>query len=116
VIVVEKLSKRKSRIYKAWRDAVIERDGCCQYFGCGETKRLQAHHIKTFRNNPEARFSLSNGITYCKKHHQLVEGRGGEESERIHNPLQYIKPKGHNEHQLRTVWEDNSSPERKRLF
>lgn len=101
--------ERKTVIYKVWRNAVLERDGyVCQYPGCSCKKDLQVHHIMPFRKKPEARFSLSNGITYCKKHHELVEKiskRGGKD-ERILNPLQYNEQKRYNKHKPQFVWKN----------
>ncbi len=51
--------------YKEWRRAIFERDGyTCQ--ACGEKGgKLRAHHIKKYRNYPELRIILTNGITIC---------------------------------------------------
>lgn len=60
--------------YKAWRLKIKQRDGFrCQWPGCKETKRLHAHHIRRWNDNPILRFSESNGITLCKKHHDLIK-------------------------------------------
>lgn len=111
--------ERKTTIYRVWRKAVLERDGyVCQYPGCFSKKNLQVHHIRPFRNNPEARFSLSNGITYCKKHHELVEKiskRGGMD-ERIFSPLQHNEQKRYNQHKPRAIWENYRYSKRRKLF
>lgn len=59
-----------SREYKAWRKAVFDRDSyTCQI--CGDTKggNLNAHHIKPYKNYPELRYEVSNGITLCEQCH-----------------------------------------------
>jgi len=61
--------------YKAWRLAVYERDHwTCQDCGkhCGR-KDIVAHHIKSFKDYPELRYEVSNGITLCRKCHLNVE-------------------------------------------
>jgi len=54
---------RKSKEYRHWRNAVLERDGFrCQK--CHKSnRRLDAHHIFSFTLFPELRFDVSNGIT-----------------------------------------------------
>ncbi len=61
--------------YKAWRKAVLDRDGYrCRE--CGTTDRpLQAHHIKAFALYPEHRFEVQNGITLCVDCHSETHGR-----------------------------------------
>jgi len=61
---------RRTPEYRAWRLAVLERDGyACQH--CGKIgNKLHAHHIKTFKMNPESRYDVDNGITLCKQCHE----------------------------------------------
>lgn len=47
--------------------AVRERDKSCVI--CGQTNRLQAHHILEKKYYPEFRTDEMNGITLCAKHH-----------------------------------------------
>lgn len=60
---------RNSVKYKSWRTAVFERDNyTCR--GCGQKGVfLEAHHIKSFSDYPNARFLVDNGITYCQSCH-----------------------------------------------
>jgi len=61
--------------YKKWRLDVFKRDGFkCQYPGGGCTKRLHAHHIRRWAEHHAIRFNVLNGITLCKKHHDMVWG------------------------------------------
>lgn len=57
--------------YKAWRLAVYKRDKwTCQ--DCAkhcDTKTIVAHHIKSFKEYPELRYEVDNGITLCRKCH-----------------------------------------------
>lgn len=64
------------RCYKArlWREAVKNRDGhkCVK---CGAEKvKLHTHHIKPWRDHPEGRFDVSNGITLCVPCHEAEHG------------------------------------------
>jgi 5-methylcytosine-specific restriction endonuclease McrA len=61
--------------YKKWRQAIYKRDNFqCQWPGCNSKKKLNAHHIKRWADNPGLRFHLWNGITLCKEHHQSITG------------------------------------------
>jgi len=60
---------------KMWVKAVKDRDGwACRE--CGSTARLHAHHIKRWRDYPELRYEVSNGITLCHECHEKAHGRG----------------------------------------
>lgn len=55
--------------YRSWRKAVFERDNyTCQT--CGSKENLNAHHIKPFKDFPELRFDVSNGLTLCVNCHK----------------------------------------------
>lgn len=59
---------RDSAQYKEWRKAVYKRDNYkCQI--CGSKEKLNAHHIKSWKNFPELRYDVDNGITYCEACH-----------------------------------------------
>jgi 5-methylcytosine-specific restriction endonuclease McrA len=61
--------------YKKWRKDIYTRDNHkCQWPGCNITKKLNAHHIKRWADNPGLRFNPLNGITLCKEHHKMVTG------------------------------------------
>ena len=60
---------RKTKEYRHWRNAVLERDGY-QCRKCHKShNRLDAHHIFSFTLFPELRFEVSNGITACVRCH-----------------------------------------------
>lgn len=64
----------KSPEYKEWRKSVYKRDKFkCQWPGCNERKRLNAHHIKPWFDFPGLRFLVDNGITLCKYHHNSIK-------------------------------------------
>lgn len=63
---------------KAWRKAVLKRDGnkcvkCGVEAGvcksCMQHVFLQTHHIKTTKTHPALRFTVSNGMTLCRSCH-----------------------------------------------
>ena len=61
--------------YKKWRKDVYKRDNFhCQWPGCPNNKKLNAHHIKTWAHFPGLRFDVNNGITLCKQHHKMIQG------------------------------------------
>lgn len=56
--------------YKRWRVAVCERDNFkCQLRDKNCKGRLEVHHILVWKNYPELRYKLTNGITLCHAHH-----------------------------------------------
>jgi hypothetical protein len=64
---------RASYATKKWSADVRERDGhkCVE---CGSSGKLHAHHIKPWKQAPELRWDLSNGITLCPTCHQKAHG------------------------------------------
>jgi hypothetical protein len=78
---------RQSPEYRAWRNAVLKRDGYrCIY--CHSPDNLEAHHLYSFASFPELRFDTYNGITCCNFHHKLTPNYGSKEkafSQRIIN-------------------------------
>lgn len=62
--------KRTSPEYNAWRKSVFTRDD----FTCKECGKIggkiQAHHIRSYKNNPDLRLDIENGITYCVQCHK----------------------------------------------
>lgn len=64
---------RRSVEYKHWRDAVYARDEyTCQHCGDGQGGNLQAHHIKSYADFPELRYTIENGVTLCRNCHERV--------------------------------------------
>jgi|LGOV01.1.fsa_nt_gb hypothetical protein len=79
VIDTKKLKKvnddRHTNKYKIWRTSVFERDNyTCKH--CNKIGgKLNAHHIKDYKNFKKLRYILSNGITLCIKCHILEHKR-----------------------------------------
>ena len=71
---------RKSQTYNDWRKSVLNRDKWkCQMHNenCGGI--LEVHHILNFKEYPELRYDINNGITLCHSHHP----RGREKEKRL---------------------------------
>jgi len=70
-----KLVKRQERndsAYKEWRNLVLKRDNYqCKICGEKYTKehKLVVHHILPWKDYPELRYNINNGITLCQFHH-----------------------------------------------
>lgn len=66
---------RNSKDYAEWRSAVFAADGySCQM--CGQRGgKLAAHHILPFRDCPELRVEVSNGISLCWPCHRKIHMR-----------------------------------------
>lgn len=67
---------RNSILSKDWRNKIFKKNKyICQK--CNQLgMELNAHHIQNFKNE-RLRFSVSNGITLCKKCHKEFHGRYG---------------------------------------
>lgn len=57
--------------YRDWHNECLRRDWYhCQL--CESKERLEVHHIKSYKDYPQERLNLDNGITLCKKCHLEV--------------------------------------------
>lgn len=58
---------------KMWVKAVKDRDGwkCVE---CDAETRLHAHHIKGWRDRPDLRYDMDNGLTLCHECHVMAHG------------------------------------------
>lgn len=69
--------RRDTQEYRDWRISVFRRDKftcqCCGIHG----GKLNAHHIKRYKDNPESRTSLENGVTLCETCHRVLHKREG---------------------------------------
>lgn len=74
--------QRNTPSYIAWRTAVFERDKFkCAI--CGQVGgELNAHHIRPFKDYPDLRLDVDNGVTLCKACHKRVHKE--KDSEWIH--------------------------------
>ena len=67
------LAKRQERndtAYKDWRRNVWIRDNFkCKISNKDCAGRIEAHHILSWKDYPELRYEINNGITLCHAHH-----------------------------------------------
>lgn len=68
--------------YRFWRTEIFKRDNytCqeCKIRSCkGISVQLEAHHIKSWKDYPESRYDINNGITLCKSCHFKTPTYGG---------------------------------------
>lgn len=68
---IKKVISRWNSDYITWRNYILERDNyTCQC--CNSTKcKLEAHHINNWKDNPDIRYDICNGITLCYDCHKL---------------------------------------------
>jgi hypothetical protein len=63
-------NRRDDANYVIWRKEVYERDGFkCRIANSDCKGRIEAHHILSWREHPDLRYQLNNGITLCHRHH-----------------------------------------------
>ena len=68
-----------SIVYQEWRNRIFQRDKytcrwCNAHSGNGKDIYLEAHHIKSWKEYPELRFDLENGLTLCQDCHNTTRG------------------------------------------
>ena len=73
---VENLQRRTNSTLANWRKNVLARDGYrCRI--CGSEKELEAHHIIPVATDKSLMYCIDNGITLCKRHHDMVPKPNG---------------------------------------
>lgn len=63
--------KRTNTALNRWANDVKKRDGF-KCVVCGETEGIEAHHIIPVWFSDELKYDIGNGVTLCKKHHDMV--------------------------------------------
>jgi len=64
--------RRNDPEYKQWRKQVWIRDNWkCKINNQDCKGKIKAHHILPWRDFPELRYNINNGITLCQAHHPL---------------------------------------------
>jgi len=59
----KKSTDRRGKDYAKWALAVMKRDKRC--VRCGATEKLQAHHIKHWKEFTDHRYDMDNGVALC---------------------------------------------------
>lgn len=68
--MLKKCDRQSGSAYTFWRMEVYKRDNFRCKMSNGEcSSKIEAHHILTWKESPELRYEISNGITLCTKHH-----------------------------------------------
>lgn len=67
--------KNRSQTHASWAQQVISRDkATCQHCGVNGVE-MHAHHVKPYRDHPELRGDVANGITLCHRCHWTVHSK-----------------------------------------
>jgi len=70
-----KYSREEYSELPRWRKDVFKRDNwACKE--CGGKVNIEAHHIKSWKDYPDLRFELDNGLTLCRKCHSKTNNYG----------------------------------------
>ena len=68
--LLKKDNKRNDVAYGEWRKQVWKRDGWkCRINNKDCRGKIIVHHILSWRDFPELRYNINNGITLCQAHH-----------------------------------------------
>jgi len=68
-----KKQERNDVAYKEWRTNVWKRDSWkCKINNCDCYGRIESHHILSWKDFPELRYDVNNGITLCHAHHPRI--------------------------------------------
>ncbi len=71
--LLKKDDRRNDSLYKEWRKNIYKRDNYkCRIADSNCGGRLEAHHILSWKDFPELRYEINNGITLCHAHHPKV--------------------------------------------
>lgn len=74
--ITQKVGKRKRGfLHQAWASLVKDRDKKCTE--CGSIYDLHAHHIKQYKDHPDLRHDVNNGITLCGNCHRKLHSENG---------------------------------------
>lgn len=69
-LLVKNEKKHLDSKYKIWMNGVKNRDGWkCRINNSDCNGQLESHHILNWKNYPELRYEINNGITLCHAHH-----------------------------------------------
>jgi len=71
-ITPENIKSRQSLEYAIWRMEIFKKDNFTCRFCKKRGGKLVAHHLQSFSEFPELRFSVDNGITLCRSCHSKL--------------------------------------------
>jgi hypothetical protein len=89
-------AKRQTRngdLYDQWREGVYAKyNRQCDI--CGSKQNLRAHHLDCYKDHPNLRTDVSNGVCMCNKHHRQFHnmyGQGGNTRQQYEDYKKRIK-------------------------
>jgi 5-methylcytosine-specific restriction endonuclease McrA len=90
--VIMKVNRRLSKKYEIFRESILNRDDyMCML--CGSYKKsLNVHHIWSYSENKELRYSIKNGITLCSDCHKKYHNKFGQKAIPTHWSSIYKNP------------------------
>lgn len=90
-ITKENKAIRANVEFRLWREAVFSRDS----WTCQKCKKrgiyLHPHHIQNFAEYPELRFAIDNGITFCRRCHNIFHKRFGYNNNNKKQLLEFLE-------------------------
>ena len=98
--ISDDVRERRSYVAKKWRETCLNRDQFrCQL--CGATERLHVHHVLEYKDHPEQRWNVNNGITVCYRCHEKIHQRSFPDwltgrkryAEQYHQPVETVPQK-----------------------
>lgn len=89
--------KNRSGSHHKWVNAVMSRDkATCQKCGAKECE-LHAHHILSYKDHPDLRFDVNNGVVLCFKCHWEVHTAQNDKAVNSVEPLTASETEGNTE-------------------
>jgi len=85
------ITARQRLATPAQQRALMARDRCCRFPGCGRTRHLRAHHVHHAGKGGPTR--LDNLVLLCPRHHRRIHGPGWR-IERTDDGWRFIRPGG----------------------
>lgn len=64
-----KPKQQRGSLHRAWA-LLVKNKSMNKCDKCGSKEYLEAHHIESYKDNEELRFSIDNGMTMCNKCHR----------------------------------------------
>lgn len=66
----DRINRRNLQEYRGWAKAVKQKDGHrCQVCGEAPSGKLVSHHLDNYKDHPELRAVVENGVCLCVEHH-----------------------------------------------
>jgi hypothetical protein len=89
-------SRSRGSAQRTWAQRVISRDNAmCRHCGVSGVE-LHAHHIRPYKNNPDKRWDLENGLTLCHQCHWRVHSKSRDNGVNSGEPVPDQKGSGGN--------------------